>query len=186
MSTENINIEQIRRAWIEMGKGLGMQPSHEDNPNNFNKNKTALDRLRDKYRVFWSMAIGLMFGSFMIFSKGMIIENNLNLWLGIAYAVYFLTCFAMDFWLYRGIGTIDPINMTVADIVKKSIYYKKWHLRFMTVLIPMAIALIGFTGYVFSSEKYFLSGMIVGAICGVIIGIIQFRRFMADYRKLAE
>lgn len=187
MNAENVDMEKMRKAWLEMGKALGMQPSSSDNnPKNLNNMRTTLDRLRDKYRMFRTVALLMVFGSFMIFSRGWIIESRLSFRLGVAYAVYFLTCFVMDQWLYYGIGTIDPLRMSVSDVVEKSLFYKKRHLQFMVALIPMAVCLLGFTGYVFSAEKYMLAGMVAGAICGAAMGIVQFRRFMADYRKLSE
>lgn len=92
----------------------------------------------------------------------------------------------MDHWLWRGIGTIDLVRMDVTTVTRKTMYYRKKHLQFMAIIIPMAIGLLGFTGYVYSVETSFLCGMICGAICGAIIGIIQFRKFMTDYRKLLE
>lgn len=184
MNTENIDIERMRKAWLAMGEALGMQPSADSDPDNLNKRKTALDRLRHKYRVFWTVAIFMIFGSFMMFhgSPG---ESQYSSWLRVAFALYFLTVFCMDHWLWRGICTIDPLRMGVAEVVAKAMHYRKMHLQFMAVLIPAAMALLGATGYVFSSQIYFLSGMVVGAFCGFIIGIIQFRRFMAEYRSLS-
>lgn len=185
-NTDNFDIRQMREAWIEMGKALGMQPSSDGNPEDLKKKKTDLDRLRNRYQVFWTACLLLGFGTFMIFSTNSFGNNRLNIWLGVAYAVYFLTASGMDFWLWRGLGTIDPLTLTVSDIADKALFYRKRHLQFMAVLIPMAIALIGFTGYVFSSEMFFLNGMIAGVICGVIIGIIQFRRFMSCYHNLSD
>lgn len=185
MSKDNIDIEQMRKAWLEMGKSLGMQTLPNSEPIDFNKKKTALDRLRDRYNVFWIISLVMTFVGFMIFSRGIFIVSHLNFWLGIAYAAYFLTVSCMDFWFWRGICTIDPLRMNVSEISEKSMFYRKRHLQFMAILIPMAIALLCFTGYVFSSEIYFLNGMIAGAVIGAIIGTIQFRRFMAGYRDLS-
>ena len=185
MSTENFDIEQIRRAWVAMGECIGMHPASDSNPKDLNLKLTALDRLRRKYREFWVVSLIMAFCFYMLFQSAFFIESHLNFRLGVAYAVYFLTCFAMDLWLYNGIGSIDPLRMEVTQVVQKAVYYKKCHLTFMAILIPMAIGLLAFTGYVFFSETYLLSGMIAGAICGAIIGIIQFRRFMADYRSVA-
>lgn len=186
MNPQNFDIEQMRKAWTEMGKALGMQAATDNNPENLNRKKTALDRLRDRYRVFWTICLLMAFGSFMVFSGRMFAGDHIYLWLGTAYAVYFLTAFCMDLWLWNGIGTIDPLTMGVAEIARKSMFYRKRHLQFMTVLIPMAIALLGFTGYVFSAETFFLSGMGMGIVCGAAIGIMQFRRFMAEYRNLSD
>lgn len=186
MSSENFDIEQMRKAWVEMGKALGMKPVSDHNPDNLNKKKTALDCLRDRYHVFWIISLLMVGGGFLIFSGGIFVENQLNFWLGVAYAVYFLTVFGMDLWLWKGLATIDPLRMSVAEIADRSMFYRKRHLLFMAILLPMAIALIGFTGYVFSSEIYFLNGMVVGVVCGAIVGIMQFRKFMAEYRNLSE
>lgn len=186
MNTEELDIQQMRKAWLAMGECLGMKPAAANKPEGFNKKETALDRLRDKYRMFWTVALLMIFVSFITFSKCLIVESPLNFWLGVAYAVYFLTSCCMDFWLWRGIGTINPLRMGISQVVNKAMFYRKRHLQFMAIIIPMGLTLLIFTGYVFSSETYFLSGMIAGAICGLIIAIIQFRRFMADYRKLSE
>lgn len=186
MSTQNFDIEQMKQAWVEMGKALGMQQAIDNNPKDYDKKKTALDRLRGRYRIFWIFSLIMAFVGFLIFSGGTFVMNRLNLWLGIAYAIYFLTVSSMDYWLGKGLATIDPLRMSVSEIAGKSMFYRKRHLQFMIILIPMAISLICFTGYVFSSEMYFLNGMIAGAILGLIIGTIQFRRFMGEYRKLAD
>lgn len=186
MNKENIDIEQMRKAWIEMGKVLGMQSMPKSDTKDLDGKKTALDRLREKYQTFWIISLIMAFAGFLLFSRGLFVVSSLNLWLGIAYAVYFITASSMDFWLWRGIGAIDPVRMSVSEISEKSMLYRKRHLQFMAILIPMAIALIGFTGYVYSSEIYFLNGMIVGIVIGAIIGTIQFRRFMLQYRKLSE
>lgn len=184
MNAENIDLEQMRKVWMEMGKILGMQPTPDNTPDDLNRKRTALDRLRNRYKRFWILSMGMTFTSFMIFSKGLTIDTRYNLWLGIAYAVYFLTAFLMDLWLWNGIGTIDPLRMSVAEVAEKSMFYRKRHLQFMAILMPMAITLIGFTAYVFSTDVFFLYGMIAGAIFGITMGIIQFRRFMAEYRRL--
>lgn len=186
MNRENIDVEQMRKLWLAMGESLGVQSSPHCNSVNFYKKKTSLDRLRDKYRVFWIVSLLMIFVSFMIYSRGLIVESPLNFWLGVAYAVYFLTAFCMDYWLWRGIGSINPLRMSVSEVADKAMFYRKRHLQFVAVLIPMVVALLTFTGYVFYSEVYFLYAMISGAICGLIIGTFQFRRFMAEYRRLSE
>lgn len=186
MNNEDINIEEMRNAWMEMGKALGLQPNPGNNPKDLDKKRTALDRLRDRYHAFWIISLIMVIPGFTLFSKWMFLSGNLHLWLGIAFAVYFLTASGMDFWLWRGIGTIDPLRMSVSEIAGKSMFYRKRHLQFMAILIPMAVALLGFIFYVNFHEIYFVNGMIAGVIIGAIIGTIQFRRFMAEYRKLAD
>lgn len=186
MTPENGNFDQIKKAWLAMGESLGTQPTPDNNPEDLNRKKTALDSLCDKYRRFWSISLLMTFSSFLIFSHKLAVETHLNFLVGALFAAFFLITFCMDFWLWNGIRSIDPLRMGVAEVAEKSMFYRKRHLQFMAFLIPLALALLCFTGYVYSLEIYFLIGMIIGAALGVIIGVNQFREFMKEYRKLRD
>ena len=56
----------------------------------------------------------------------------------------------------------------------------------MAVLIPIAISLICFTSYIFSIDKYFIMGIVFGAVVGLLLGSIQLYRFMKNYRTITE
>lgn len=183
MNSNSNDMEKMREAWRSMGECLGMQPGGDSNPGNLNKKKTSLDQLCNRYRVFYRISLVMILVSSLVFTR---IGNDWSFYLALSYAVYFLTVFCMDNWLYNGIRAIDPVEMSISDVVSKALYYRKRHLQFMVVLIPMAICLIGFTVYVFSPDRYFINGMVAGAIVGVCIGIVQFRRFMSEYKKLTE
>ncbi len=185
MTPEELKIDELKKAWLSMGEILGMNHP-ESNLESLSSKKTALDHLRAHYKKFWILSAFMMVSTFMIFIVRPIEDNHLMFYLGLSYLVYFLTAFIMDQWLWRGIGTIDPVTMSVSQVVGKSIFYRKRHLQFIAVLLPMAIALIGFTVFIFSENEYFLKGIIAGAVVGIIIGSIQLRRFMAEYRKLME
>lgn len=186
MKDENGNLGELRKIWVEMGEKLGMQSIPDNDPGKLDRQQTALDKIRRKYRVFWIVALLMIFNVFLIFSGGIFGDNPLNFYFAVAYALYFLTAFIMDHWLWVGLGTIDPLRMGVAQVAEKSMFYRKRHLQFMAILIPMAIVLLGFTGYVYSTNIYFLNGIICGAIFGAVIGIIQFRWMMQRYRELSE
>ena len=185
MTSEELKIEELKKTWISMGEILGM--NHPENSvESLNDKKTALDRLRTRYKSFQVVSIIMIVASFMILSGALIEDSNLKFFLGISYLVYFLTGFSMDYWLWKGLGTINPVTMNVSQVARKSMFYRKRHLQFITILMPMAIAIIGFTGYIFSENEYFIKGIIAGVIFGLIIGSFQLYRFMAEYRKLME
>ena len=186
MTPENDNLDNIRKTWADMGQSLDAPAINNTQIDRLNNMKTALDRLRDKYNTFSIIALMMTFVSWMIFSKSTFAERPWNLWLGIAYASYFLICFVMDHWLYCGIKSINPLTMSISQVAQKAVFYKKRHLQFVAVFIPLGVTLIIFTGWVCSADPYFLDGMISGAIIGLAIGIIQFRRFMSCYRELSE
>lgn len=185
MTPEELKIEELKKTWLSMGEILGM--NHPENSvESLNGKKTALDRLRNRYKSFQLVSIIMIVSSFMILSGALIEDSNLKFYLGISYLVYFLTGFTMDYWLWKGLGTINPVTMKVSQVIRKSMFYRKRHLQFIAVLMPMAIALIGFTGYIFSENEYFIKGIIAGVIFGLIVGSFQLHRFMSEYRKLME
>ena len=68
MTPDNNNLENIKRAWKNMGENLGMQMP-DDNSHNLQHKKTALDRLRNYYRRFLIFGIMFAMSSFFIFSN---------------------------------------------------------------------------------------------------------------------
>lgn len=185
MNNQNPNFDQLRQAWIEMGNALEKLSTPAAPSHHLYNKKTALDRLAQRYGYFAIISLLMSPCGLLFFTHSPFANPLLTTWLGIAYAVYFLTAAAMDFWLWHGISSINPLQLTVSQITDKALCYRKRHFQFMAVLIPMAIALIGFTAYTFSSQTFFINGMIVGVIAGTAIGIIQFRRFMSSYRDLS-
>lgn len=91
----------------------------------------------------------------------------------------------MDDWLCRGIQRIDCATMPVAEVARLSIHYRKRHLQFMCILIPMVIMWIGGVVWIGFGDIYFLAGVILGALTGLALGLMQFHRFMDDYRRLS-
>lgn len=177
-------MDMLKRTWADMGRALGAGDSHID-PVKLNSLKTSLDRLRERYRRFWIIAICMVLPSYTLMWKNKVINPDFALPLALSYATYFLLCFCMDLQLWRGIGKIHPLTMTISKVASMALHCRKRHLIYMGCLLPLAIALLGFTAYAYHSEVYFICGMLTGAIFGAIMGIMQFRRFMADYRHLA-
>lgn len=185
MTNQNENLDEVKKAWIAMGNSLGMRIP-EYSIDNLNDKKTALDRLRNSYKRFFIAAAIFTFTSFLIFYRFSKIDGQDVIYIGIAYSAYFFTVFLMDFWMWKGIGTINPLTMSVSEVTRKSLFYRKRHLQFVAVLLPIAISIMCVTGYIFSYEKYFLVGIIAGAIVGFALGVTQLLRFLDDYRTLIK
>ena len=149
MNTENNDLDNLRKAWKETGKTLHTD-GYVPESHNLDKKKTALDNLRDSYRSFWIMTLCLTFSIFMIFwGKVEIIGTSMKP-LALSYLTYFLICFCFDFWLWRGVRTINPVTMDVSEVASKALFYHKRHLKFMCILLPLVVLLVGFTAYVLS------------------------------------
>lgn len=144
---------------------------------------TALQRLERRYRRFSIMA--LLFAAYIPLSMGRYVDNHtLRIILMGAFAAYMLTCSAMDHHLTQRIRAINVVTMPVNEVLTRALHCRKRHLQFVCILLPCAMALLGFMAYCVSNNPWMLGGMAVGAVLGLIVGTCILRRFLADYRAL--
>lgn len=150
---------------------------------------TALQRLAVRYRRFSNLAlICILWCPLFAFSHAIeVSDQRLRMALAIYAGVYFLICSVMDRWLYHGILSIDCAVLPVSEVLSRTLFYRKRHLQFMIVLIPMAVVFIGGMAWLGGiDEPYFLAGIITGALVGLALGTRQFLKFMADYRDITR
>lgn len=145
---------------------------------------TALENLARRYQRFFTLGLAMALLWSPTFLGASIFPQEWRLILCIYSMVYFLTAVMMDVWLYRGIKSIDCATMAVSEVAARALLYRKRHLQFMIVLIPMAIVFLGMMVAMFAGDGYLVYSVVAGAVLGIIIGTMQFRRFMADYREL--
>lgn len=148
------------------------------------KRKTALQNLAQRYRWFSNIAL---------LCAGVIPLNMLNLHLFpdmrsrmvvvIWFGAFFLISSVMDRWLYNGIKRIDVAAMPVSDVVAKAIYFRKWHIRFIFMLLPLALGCLGLMFYLID-DIYVRIGMLCGFIAGVAVGLRKLMDFLSDYKTL--
>lgn len=152
------------------------------------KRKSALERLAERYRAFCTIGF-LCAGSmpWLLGRPGILPDFQGKSLMLIGFALYFLLCGFMDLWLYRGIKSIDVATLTVKAVIDKSLYFRKRHLQFVAILLPLAFIIVAAMIYGSQSEgEEVIWGMIVGGVCGGAVGIRQFRKFMADYREITD
>lgn len=145
------------------------------------KRLTALQRLAQRYKRFTWVAL-IMFVYCFVFFSSHDFPASMRGWLMGLFGIYFVIVYAMDSWLYAGISRIDCATMPVGEVSRLALYYRKRHLQFIIILIPMAVALIGLLACSLATNVYFIAGIVCGIIGGLAIAIHQFRNFMADYR----
>lgn len=183
-------MENIRRTWEEMGERLENRDESGSDHGNSDygryRRETALEKLKRKYLTFSTMALIFIFvWPCSLFNLRDLVGDWL--WpLLIIFSLYFAVCSAMDYWLYKGIGTIDCYTMTVKDVIEKAYYYRKMHLRFIAILLPIAFICIGSLGWVMREEPYIIAGMLFGGILGFVLGYRQYLDFMSEYRRLRD
>lgn len=149
------------------------------------KRHTALQSLAKGYRRFSIIAITFM----ILWCPTVLLSHILpdvegKAWLVVGFAIYFGIVAVMDYWLYLGISRIDCATMPVNEVAKLAAYYRKRHLTFIAILIPMAFGILIWMATLMHSSPAVIYGMIAGGICGLIVGSIQLMKFMSAYKNL--
>ncbi|MBO5444967.1 MAG: hypothetical protein J5995_06450 [Muribaculaceae bacterium] len=178
--------ENIRKDWRETRVNIKTsQESLEDIMNG--KRKSALDNLARRYLRFSNAAIIVMLCSPIAFFRVMSEEvgTQAALWIAIGFDFFMLVSSIMDRWLYHAIRRLDIPGMAVAEIARKAAFYRKRHLQFVAILLPLAIVWVIMVG-VLCGDVYLIAGMVTGGIIGLAVGIRYLMEFLSDYRSLTE
>ena len=171
--------EEIKKTWEEASRKF-YRPTPEEFENMYREKKeTALERLAAKYRRFSTMSLVMtILSCFWMFSPAPFSSEDKKYVLSIVLMAYFATCSSVDFWLYRGVSSINCFEMSVSDVISRALYYRKKHLQSMMYLIPFAMLVFGAMIYAFDADRYLIYGMVGGLIVGILIGYRKFREFM--------
>lgn len=149
------------------------------------KRKTALTRLADRYARFSNLAF-----TFALFSPVWIANPEVGgkhkSIIIICMMIYFIICGAIDRHICHKVRAINIFEMPTSEVIARAMKCRLLHLRSMAFIIPLAITLIVLFSWSNSWNPYINIGIISGALIGVAIGTIQFRRFMRDYRDMKE
>ena len=150
------------------------------------KRKTALDNLTQRYRWFSNLALAfLLIVPFNLLNFSLFPDIEYRMLVIIWFGSFFIICSAMDRWLYYGIKRIDVFSMSVSEVVSKARYYRKWHIRFIFILLPLALGCLGLLAYIID-DFYIRLGMVAGFLLGVGLGIRQLLAFLDDYRSITS
>lgn len=186
MNTKDWDIEQMRKIWIEMGRALGMDIP-QSGPDNLDDKKTALDRLRDRYRkgCDWSIVGTILFTLLFLFIPW--INNNYRVSLTITYAIMMSANSYVLYWLWQGTGKINPLTMSITAVSSMAKYYKRCHLRYILIVLPIALLWVGYFAYVVSHSTFgSIGSIIIGFIIGGIFSLYGLWKDLKDYRNLTK
>lgn len=150
------------------------------------KRQTALQRLAKRYKRFSDMALIFILMCIPLGMNGVLPAGATKWCLVVFYGVMMLVSSTMDRWLYIGISSIDVAAMPVSEVIRLATFYRKRHLQFVMILLPMAFIFIGGMIWlaIYNNATYYLGGMFAGAVIGFIIGLRELRKFMDDYREI--
>lgn len=146
--------------------------------------KTTLQRLASRYRRTAILSLVCLSWIMPLYSR--LSEDNpgLSLFYPLVMAAFFLIAAGMDYWLYRGVQGIDCASMTVETVLKKVYLYRKRHIQFIFILMPIALVVIYLMLAMFNFEKYTLLGAACGFMVGLAVGLKILFDFMRDYKQV--
>lgn len=150
------------------------------------KRRTALDNLARRYQWFSNMGlVFLLIVPLNLLNFSLFPDVKYRMLVIIWFGSFFMISSVMDRWLYHGIKRIDVVSMSVSEVVSKALYYRKWHIRFIFMLLPLALGCLGLLAYLVD-DIYVRLGMIAGFLFGVALGVRQLLAFLADYRSITS
>lgn len=173
----------IKKCWHE----ATFRAPDNTNPN---RRQTALQSLASRYRWFSNMAMFFAAAVPLMLLNMLRMSDYLNRWEGyalMAFAVaFFMVASLMDRWLYHGILSIDLSSMTVSEVCRRAYFYRKRHLQFIAILLPMALAVIAGIAWIGFDNKAMLWGMLFGLIFGLGVGLRQLMSFLSEYKEVMK
>ncbi|MDE7180505.1 MAG: hypothetical protein K2N88_04850 [Muribaculaceae bacterium] len=179
--------EEIKKTWEDASRKI-YRPTPEEFENMYREKKeTALERLAARYKRFSTVGMLMTVVSvFWIFRPDHFGMFPMRYVVAALLMLYFATCASIDWWLYKGVSSINCYEMPVSEVVEKAVYYRKKHLQSMMFLIPFVVLVLGLMAYTFITDRFIIYGMIAGLIVGLAIGYRQFREFMSEYKLISR
>lgn len=186
MDMNNMDLEHMRKAWVEMGKALGMDTPPSD-PDDISKKKTALDELLLRYmkgRDF-SLVGAIVFA--IIFFSVPSLNDEYKRSMAISFAILMLAnAYALN-WFQKGIGKINPLTMSISKVASMAKYYRKCHLKYYMIAFPISLIWLGYFIYIVQGSDFRGNeGLVIGAIIGSIFTIYSLWKDLRDYRNLTK
>lgn len=183
---QDMTQEEIKETWNEAARRL-YRPSQDEFEMRYRRNKeTALERLALKYKRFSRFALIMMAVCGLYLVPNHLFPGPLRIWVSLGFALYMGTCSCMDYWLYKGVSSIDCYTMTVSEVVRKAMYYRRKHLQFIAILLPWVLGLIVLLAYVTGFDRYVMYGIIAGGLIGAAIGYRKYLEFMDEYKQIEQ
>ncbi len=179
--------EELRKQWRQSrdSRSRDTLTGTEAETITRSKRKTALTRLADRYARFSNLAFIFALVSPAWIANPEVGGKHKSIII-ICMMIYFIMCGAIDRHICHKVKAINIFEMPTSEVIARAMKCRLLHLRSMAFIIPLAITLLILFSWSHSWNPYINLGIISGALFGVSLGTIQFRRFMRDYRDMKE
>lgn len=170
-----MEINEIKSNWQSAKREIN--PGSEIQPDN--GRRTALQRLGDQYRRFSILSLIFMFcGTGSLWNTGI-----RSIWLIAVFIILLGAASITDHYLTLKIRAIDPMTMSVTEVLQRTLDCRKIHIRWVVFAVPVVIGWCAAMAWYLKADIYAVSGICFGAIVGLTIGIRVLMNFMNDYRQ---
>ena len=176
--------KNIHNCWRDLRFRNTSEDNNEMNDITGGRRRSSLQSLAQRYNWFSNMALFMTIWPVIMWLNPSVSIPHEKVIL-IVLCIYFATCSIMDRWLYCGIKSIDCATMPVVEVARLTRLYRRRHLQFIGLLIPIVIGVIGTLIY-YSNNIYLTVGVIMGTIIGIAIGSRQLMAFLEDYRQVLQ
>ena len=172
-----MDIDELQNKWTQMNSRLSNIES-DLQQQKMDKMKTAQERLAMQYRMF---AIA---GGIFIFASLTGWRHMFGVLQSVLFAAFFAVCMTFDIIIMLRVRAIDIARMPVSEVAERARRCRRLHHISQLVLIPCAMVVLGVLCYSNRHEEYLLWGCLAGMVVGACLGLMAYRRIMANYRKL--
>lgn len=148
------------------------------------RRKTTLQRLASRYRRMAFLSLVCLSWIMPLYFRLSEENPDTPLFYPLVMVAFFLIAAGMDYWLCRGIQSIDCATMSVETVLKKVYFYRKRHIQFIFILMPIALLIVYLMLAMFNFEKYALLGAACGFMVGLALGLKILFDFMRDYKQV--
>ena len=186
---KEMTIEELKRSWQSLNRRVeAIEQMHKRRVEDIinSRKLTSLQRIRRNYRVFIVWAAIMLFFCPVFFPRVDLIQPDRQWLIVVLWDLYFLTVLLMDSYLYRLTGRIDVYNQPVTEVRRLALRSQRLHQKFVLVLVPFAIIVIGLFAWSVIDSEDILIGMLFGGLIGSIVGITKYVQMMKSYRLITD
>ncbi len=141
------------------------------------KAKSAREKLMSSYRAMFAIVAPLGLSSLIP------IHQQLPLCGLILAIAFFVTAAIMDYYLYRGIRSIDVSVDGIDEVATKARFYRRRHHLFQAILIPFAVIIVSMY-FCYMTLPEMRIGMYAGLAIGLAAGFAIYFRMMREYKRM--
>ena len=181
------DIEEMTEMWNRLDEKLSLlvkENSSLSRQIRESKLKTSRERLINRYWGFIILeAIWIILFPLMICYNPFVLDKY-RVVTAIYWSLFFALEMGVDIYLMTRLRQIDVFNQTVDEISARAADTWKIHKLSIIIGLPLAIGAVILFAASVGANKEMMTGIFFGLGIGVVIGLLQLRKFLRDYDAL--